>query len=102
MDTPLTPPDPDKILAIWMEWERGEAGEPGKLISGYPSVAPLVRGLVHPDCTDPVVETVAEASIALYTPCGQRQDTGVLAELSADRPSLRLEPACADLGVPIR
>ena len=33
MDTPLTPPDPEKILAIWMEWERGEAGEPGKLIS---------------------------------------------------------------------
>lgn len=33
MDTPLTPPDPAKILGIWMEWERGEAGEPGALIS---------------------------------------------------------------------
>jgi hypothetical protein len=33
MDTPLTPPDPEKILAIWMEWERGEAGEPGALVS---------------------------------------------------------------------
>ena len=33
MDTPLTPPDPSKILGIWMDWERGEAGEPGALIS---------------------------------------------------------------------
>lgn len=33
MDTPLTPPDPVKILDLWMEWERGEAGEPGQLIS---------------------------------------------------------------------
>jgi len=32
MDTPLTPPDPVKILSIWMEWEEGEI-EPGRLIS---------------------------------------------------------------------
>jgi hypothetical protein len=32
MDTPLTPPDPQKILAIWLEWEKGEI-EPGRLIS---------------------------------------------------------------------
>jgi hypothetical protein len=31
--SPLSPPDPQKILDIWMEWERGEAGEPGMLIS---------------------------------------------------------------------
>ena len=32
MDTPLTPPDPQKILALWMDWEKGEV-EPGRLIS---------------------------------------------------------------------
>lgn len=32
MDTPLTPPDPVKILALWLEWEKGEI-EPGRLIS---------------------------------------------------------------------
>ena len=32
MDTPLTPPDPQKILTIWLEWEKGEI-EPGRLIS---------------------------------------------------------------------
>jgi hypothetical protein len=32
MDTPLTPPDPVKILSLWMEWEKGEI-EPGRLIS---------------------------------------------------------------------
>jgi hypothetical protein len=32
MDTPLTPPDPKKILDLWMDWEKGEV-EPGRLIS---------------------------------------------------------------------
>lgn len=32
MDTPLTPPDPNKILALWQDWEKGEV-EPGRLIS---------------------------------------------------------------------
>ncbi len=32
MDTPLTPPDPVKLLALWNEWESGEI-EPGRLIS---------------------------------------------------------------------
>lgn len=32
MDTPLTPPDPKKILALWQDWEKGEV-EPGRLIS---------------------------------------------------------------------
>jgi len=32
MDTPLTPPDAPKILAMWLEWERGEV-EPGRLIA---------------------------------------------------------------------
>lgn len=30
MDRP--PPDPDKLLADWMEWEKGET-PPGKVIS---------------------------------------------------------------------
>ena len=32
MDTPLTPPDPKKILDIWMEFENGDTA-PGRLIS---------------------------------------------------------------------
>jgi hypothetical protein len=32
MDTPLTPPNPEKILAFWMEWERGET-MPGKVMT---------------------------------------------------------------------
>lgn len=30
METP--PPDPQKLLAAWMEWERGEA-TPGRVMS---------------------------------------------------------------------
>lgn len=30
MDTP--PPDPEKLLAYWMEWERGET-PPGRVMS---------------------------------------------------------------------
>lgn len=30
MDIP--PPDPDKLLATWMEWERGEA-TPGRVMA---------------------------------------------------------------------
>ena len=30
MDRP--PPDPQKLLAAWMEWERGEAS-PGRVLS---------------------------------------------------------------------
>ncbi len=33
MDTPLTPSVPAKIPDVRMERERGEAGEPGQLVS---------------------------------------------------------------------
>lgn len=74
---------------------------PSRLLTGFPRVAPLFRGLLRPDFTDPVLETLAEARIATHTPCGDRQDPGDAAALDSARPSLRLEPACADLEAPL-
>lgn len=81
-------------------WQLSQMA-PGLLVTGFPRVAPLFRGLAQPDILDPVVERLAEARILLYTPCGDRQDPSALATLDDARPSLRLEPACADLEAPL-
>jgi hypothetical protein len=47
MDQP-PPPDPEKLLAQWMEWETGET-PPGKVISNLKNggLADLLRALVE-------------------------------------------------------
>jgi hypothetical protein len=44
MDTP--PPDPDKLLADWMEWERGDE-TPGRVMANLKvhGMAELLKGL---------------------------------------------------------
>lgn len=81
-------------------WQLAQMA-PRRLVTGFPRVAPLFRGLAHPDFTDPVLEVLAEARIDTYTPCGDKQDPRRLAPLDAARTSLRLEPACADLETPL-
>jgi hypothetical protein len=46
MDIP--PPDPEKLLAAWMEWERGET-PPGRVMSNLKTggLADLLRALVE-------------------------------------------------------
>jgi hypothetical protein len=51
METP--PPDPAALLAIWMEWERGET-TPGKALSD------LKRGGMRQLLEGQVLEEVAE------------------------------------------
>lgn len=55
MDAPLARPDPVEILDIWMEWERGDAGEPGQFVS-----RPKTAGL--PILRREIVELRADAS----------------------------------------
>ena len=47
MDRPA--PDPSKLLADWMEWERGET-PPGRVISNLKThgMRELLESLVHP------------------------------------------------------
>jgi hypothetical protein len=47
VETP--PPDPDKLLAHWMEWERGET-PPGRVISNLKTsgLRELLESLAHP------------------------------------------------------
>ena len=52
METP--PPDPAALLAIWMEWERGET-TPGKVL------ADLKRGGMRQLLEGEVLEEAAEA-----------------------------------------
>ncbi len=52
METP--PPDPAALLAIWMEWERGET-TPGK------ALADLKRGGMRQLLEGEVLEEAAEA-----------------------------------------
>lgn len=80
-------------------WQLSQMA-PRLLLTGFPRVAPLFRGLAQPDLLDPVVETLADARILLYTPCGSRQDPAALANLDSTQPSLKLQPACADLEAP--
>jgi hypothetical protein len=46
MDIP--PPDPEKLLAAWMEWERGET-PPGRVMSNLKTggLPELLRALVE-------------------------------------------------------
>lgn len=46
MDAPL-PPDPSKLLAHWMEWERGDT-PPGRVMSNLKTAGmpDLLRALV--------------------------------------------------------
>jgi hypothetical protein len=46
MDRP--PPDPEKLLACWMEWEKGEE-TPGKVISNlkHAGLRELLEALVE-------------------------------------------------------
>jgi hypothetical protein len=46
MDIP--PPDPEKLLAAWMEWERGET-PPGRVMSNLKTggLPDLLRALVE-------------------------------------------------------
>lgn len=81
-------------------WQLTEMA-PERLITGFPRVAPLFRGLARPDFIDPVMETLAEAHIDTYTPCGDKQAPSDTAALEPAQPSLRLEPACVDLGAPL-
>ena len=48
METP--PPDPEKLLAHWMEWERGEE-TPGRVMSNLKTggLPDLLRALVAAD-----------------------------------------------------
>jgi len=43
----LPPPDPEKLLAVWMEWERGEA-TPGRVMANLKTggLPDLLRDLV--------------------------------------------------------
>jgi hypothetical protein len=45
----VPPPDPEKLLAYWMEWERGET-PPGKVISNLKTggMRELLEHLAHP------------------------------------------------------
>lgn len=81
-------------------WQLSQVA-PRLLVTGFPRVAPLFRGLAQPDLVDPVVETLADARILLYTPCGSQQDPANLATLDRASPSLQLQPACADLEAPL-
>lgn len=46
MDTP--PPDPEKLLAAWMEWERGET-TPGRVMANLKTggLPELLRALAE-------------------------------------------------------
>lgn len=46
-DFPTPPPDPAKLLATWMEWERGES-TPGRVLADlkHGGMQDLLRSLV--------------------------------------------------------
>jgi hypothetical protein len=52
MDIP--PPDPEKLLAVWMEWERGET-PPGRVMSNLKTggLPDLLRALVEARAAQP-------------------------------------------------
>ncbi len=52
MDRP--PPDPTKLLAYWMEWERGET-PPGRVMSNLKTAGlrELLEHLAHPSPPSP-------------------------------------------------
>ena len=52
MDIP--PPDPEKLLAAWMEWERGET-PPGRVMSNLKTggLPDLLRALVEAKADQP-------------------------------------------------
>jgi hypothetical protein len=60
MDVP--PPDPQKMLAYWMEWERGEV-PPGRVMSNLKTAGlrPVLEQLAAAPPSE-TVETAADAS----------------------------------------